>query len=529
MRKTGILAALALVGAAPAQVAPLPQPSGSARGTVFEDANGNGRRDPGERGLGGVAVSNGLDVVRTDSRGRWVLPAWDDAVFFVVKPAGWTTPVRPDGRPTFHYVHKPAGSPQLRYAGVAPTGPLPESIDFPLRRQREPRSYKVLLFGDTQPRNLREVDYLARDVVAPLAPLAGTFAFGVVLGDIVFDGLDVTEPLVQTLGTLGIPWRYVIGNHDLNFDAEDDLHSDEHFERVFGPPYYSFDFGGAHFVVLDDVEWIGVENARKENPDRARGFYRAALGPRQLKWLENDLRLVPKDRLVVLKMHIPLNEVRERADVLRLLSPFRSTVSFSAHTHTMEHRFFGREEGWLGEGRHHHIVHGTACGSWWGGLPDERGVPHATMSDGTPNGYGVLMVDGNRWSWEYVAVGPVGEEAMRILAPDALPAAEVRGTEVLANVFGASELSKVEISVSGGPWRAMRKVERPDPWYVQLAERDKAQVRLPYLPLPGPSRCTHLWSTVLTERLEPGVHALRVRETDLWGRTREAVRTIRVE
>ncbi|MCA1947853.1 MAG: metallophosphoesterase, partial [Armatimonadetes bacterium] len=196
MRKTGILAAMVLVGAAPAQVAPLPQPSGSARGTVFEDANGNGRRDPGERGLGGVAVSNGLDVVRTDSRGRWVLPAWDDAVFFVVKPAGWTSPVRPDGRPTFHYVHKPAGSPQLRFAGVAPTGPLPESIDFPLRRQREPRSFEALVLGDTQTRNLREVDYLARDVVAPLSRQAGRFAFGIVLGDIVFDSLEVTEPLV---------------------------------------------------------------------------------------------------------------------------------------------------------------------------------------------------------------------------------------------------------------------------------------------------------------------------------------------
>ncbi|MFN3682343.1 MAG: calcineurin-like phosphoesterase C-terminal domain-containing protein [Fimbriimonadaceae bacterium] len=529
MRIVGSLCALAMAGMVLAQVAPLPEPTATAKGTVFEDANGNGVRDPGERGLGGVAVSNGLDVVRTDRAGRWSLPAWDDAAFFVVKPSGWTTPVRPDGRPLFHYVHKPAGSPQLRFAGVAPTGPLPESIDFPLRRRSEPRSFEVLLFGDTQPRNLREVDYLARDVVAPIAPQAGRFAFGAVLGDIVFDGLDVTEPLVRTLGTLGLSWRYVIGNHDLNFDAPDDLLSDEHFERVFGPAYYSFDVGGVHFVVLDDVEWIGTENAKRENPERARGYYRAALGPRQLKWLENDLRLVPKDRTVVVMMHIPLNEVRERADVLRLLSPFPSNVSFSAHTHTMEHRFFGREDGWQGEGRHHHIVHGTSCGSWWGGLPDERGVPHATMSDGTPNGYGVLRVDGGRWSWEFVAVGPASEGAMRILAPDALSASEVRGTEVLANVFGASELSRVEISVSGGPWRAMRRVERPDPWYVQLVERDKAQVKLPYLPLPGPSRCTHLWSTVLAERLEPGVHALRVRETDLWGRTREGLRTIRVE
>lgn len=525
-----VLPALALAAClAASQVPDLPQPSGVATGFVFEDANGNGSRDPGERGLPGVAVSNGVDVARTDRSGRWILPAWDDAIFFVVKPSGWTTPIEADGRPRFHRIHKPNGSPQLRFQGVQPTGPLPPSVDFPLRRAREPRTFEVLLFGDTQPRNLREVDYLARDVVAPLVPQASRFAFGAVLGDIVFDDLNVTLPLVRTVGAIAVPWRYVLGNHDMNFDAPDDLLSDETFEATFGPPYYSFDVGGAHFVVLDDVEWIGAENAKRESPDRTRGYYRAALGPRQVRWLENDLKLVPKDRLVVVMMHIPLNEVREREEVLRLLSPFRNTVSFSAHTHTMEHRFFGREQGWLGEGRHWHIVHGTSCGSWWGGLPDERGIPHATMSDGTPNGYGILRVDGNRWSWEYRTVGAASDEAMRILAPDAVKADEVRGTQVLANVFGAGELSKVEIRVAGGPWRSMRRVLERDPWYVALTERDRAQVRLPYLPLPGPSVCTHLWSTVLTERLEPGVHSLRVRETDPWGRVRESVRTIRVE
>lgn len=40
-----------------------------AGGAVFLDRNGNGVRDWGERGIARVNVSNGIDVVQTDSRG----------------------------------------------------------------------------------------------------------------------------------------------------------------------------------------------------------------------------------------------------------------------------------------------------------------------------------------------------------------------------------------------------------------------------------------------------------------------------
>ncbi|MEL7485369.1 MAG: metallophosphoesterase, partial [Planctomycetota bacterium] len=53
----GVLVALA--GTATAQ--------DQATGIVFLDTNTNGERDAGERGIEGVAVTNGLDVVRTDA------------------------------------------------------------------------------------------------------------------------------------------------------------------------------------------------------------------------------------------------------------------------------------------------------------------------------------------------------------------------------------------------------------------------------------------------------------------------------
>src|SRR5687767_9230597 len=85
--------------------------TGTANGTVFEDKNKNGRRDEGEPGIGGVYVSNQLEVAKTDRDGNWKLPHSNDTIFFVVKPRNWMTAVDHHKVPRFYYVHKPASSP----------------------------------------------------------------------------------------------------------------------------------------------------------------------------------------------------------------------------------------------------------------------------------------------------------------------------------------------------------------------------------------------------------------------------------
>ena len=82
-----------------------------ASGTVFNDANGNGQRDPDEKGLAGVGVSNGEAIVETDADGRWQLFVTDDTILFVLKPSGWMTPLNSHKLPQFYYIHKPKGSP----------------------------------------------------------------------------------------------------------------------------------------------------------------------------------------------------------------------------------------------------------------------------------------------------------------------------------------------------------------------------------------------------------------------------------
>ena len=140
----------------------------AATGTVFHDQNGNGKRDGGEPCLPGIAVSNQKEGVQTDAEGRWELPHDDDTIFFVIKPRGWTSPIREDQTPLFYYIHKPAGSPKSKYPGVEPTGDLPASIDFPLTKQEEPDTFKAIFFGDPQPSSIEQVDHIAHDVIAEL-------------------------------------------------------------------------------------------------------------------------------------------------------------------------------------------------------------------------------------------------------------------------------------------------------------------------------------------------------------------------
>lgn len=519
------LALLAACAAAPARA---PEPGGRiARGVVFADLDGDGRRDPLEFGLRGVAVSNGREVVRSDWRGRWALPVSDDTIVFVVKPRGWSPPLDENGLSRFYYRHKPHGSPaQLHFPGVAPTGELPASIDFPLRRHAEPDDYRVVLLADPQPYTPEELDLLARDVVAELIGIDA--AFGLSLGDLVGDDLSLFEPLNGLIGAIGIPWYNVQGNHDMNYDAASDAEADESFERVYGPATYAFQVGRAHFIVLDDVVYSG------RRPDGKPGSYQGGLSDTQLDFVRNYLATVPPRDLVVLAMHIQLlgagiHQVPQRRKLLEILADHPHALSLAGHAHLMRHRFLEGDGESSAPGAHHHFVVGTASGSWWRGAPDEAGIPHTTMRDGAPNGYAILSISGNRYALRYKAARRPAEHQMLIHAPGSVAAADADETEILVNVFAGSDRSRVEMRLAGGAWIPLRRVERPDPAYRAIFERE-AELRPPDgFQLPPPVDSPHLWAGRLPADPPPGLHVLEVRARDMFGQIDHARRPLRIE
>ena len=459
--------------------------SAFASGVVFEDSNLNGVRDAGERGIPDVCVSNGRDIVKTKGDGSYRLPITDDTIIFVIKPSGFMTPTDSNNLPKFFYIHKPKGSPKLKYAGVLPTGPLPESVDFALYKHREPYNFQAVFFGDTQVRNRKEVAYLAHDIIEGL--IGKEFSFGCTLGDIVFDDLSVYDAILPTVAQMGVTWYNVKGNHDSNYDgAPNQRLTDETFERVFGPSYYSFNYGRVHFIVLNNVYWGDG------------GGYKGKLDEDQIEFLKNDMRFVPSGYLVVVLTHIPFDEIENKQDVYRILESRRQVLAIAGHTHTQEHRFIGASGGWKGDNPLHVFIDGAACGCWWGGEPDELGIPHATMSDGVPNGYAIVNFDGNKYSITFVPARRPLDYQMDISAPDDVQISEVPKTTITANIFNGSSRSKVEMNVDGGEWISMKQSG------------------------------SHIWQAVLPSGIETGTHTINVRTTDMFGKVYTGRRIFRV-
>jgi hypothetical protein len=524
----------------------------TARGRVFEDLDGDGVAAPGERGVAGVRISNGRDVVLTDADGRWQLDAKAGDVLFLTKPAGWMTPVDRTMIPRFYYIHQPDGSPAgLRYPGVDPTGPLPDRIDFALRRRDEPARFDAILFADPQPQTRAELDFVRDDVVSELV---GTPAlFGMTMGDILYDDLSLFARSNAIVAQIGIPWYNVPGNHELNLGAADDAGSLETFKRYFGPPYYSFEVADAVFYVLDNIRYLG--NGTAEPGDfRGTGGYEARIGREQLAWLRRDLAEVPEDKLVFLAMHAPLRtyiddgpkvNTLDRRELFKLLRGRRHLYAVAGHTHTTEHHYFGEEEGFRGPGEFHHHVLSTVSGSWWSGPLDDRGVPVTVQRDGTPNGYHVLEVDGKDLRLRFKAASRPASEQMRImidadhhahrpettrdyrpgellggrLSVDAVPAAQV-----IVNLYDGGPRSELRFRVDGGAPVVMERRAVVDPAMQALFARN-AETMKPWV---RATPSSHIWTGDLPDDLGAGTYVLSVEAKDEFGQLHHAHQVLEI-
>ncbi len=388
-------------------------------------------------------------------------------------------------------------------------------MDYEVSRSGRVESFQPTVAVETLPidDDQRVPLYIARDVLAELIGVDA--AFGITLGDVVFNDLDMLEPLEDEVAKMGVPWYNIHGNHDTNADAGDDKYSDETWERLYGPTYYSFDYGPVHFVVLDDIAWDGDKKFHGE------------LGEDQTTFLANDLARVPGERLVVLMMHIPLLSVSDRQTVYDLLAKYEHNLSLAAHTHRQTHHFIGADRGWKGADKHHHLVHATVCGSWWAGAKDDFGIPHATMPDGVPNGYSIITFDKDEYSVRFKAAGEDPGYQMNIYAPPAVSAANAADAQVAVNVFAGSERSTVEMRLGDkGYWRPMKLTPMLDPGYVRIAEAE-AQLPAGYgRKLPKPSISTHMWTLNLPPNPAPGTTIIHVRTTDMFGQTYAGRRAI---
>jgi len=256
-------------------------------GVVFNDANGNGVRDAGERGVPNVVVSDQRDVVVTDASGSFSLPAADEkGIVFVSVPDGWRA---------VGLFWRPASNSTLSFALAS--APRVTSFTFVHGSDTHVSAQSV-----ARMRRFRTLT----DSIAP--------SFAIVTGDLVRDALRVGEKeatgyyeLFETEARqFNTPVWTVPGNHE-NFGIERDtshvdkshpLYGRAMYHHYRGPDYYSFNFGGVHFVGLNTVDI----------DDKS---YYGHVDSMQLAWLEKDLAKIPASMPVVTFDHIPFFSAAE--------------------------------------------------------------------------------------------------------------------------------------------------------------------------------------------------------------------------
>jgi len=69
----------------------------------------------------------------------------------------------------------------------------------------------------------------------------------------------------------------------------------------------------------------------------------------------------------------------------------------------------------------------------------------------------------------------------------------------------------------------------PDPYYAKMKELEPKMPKEAGRSLPGGADSTHIWTRNLPSGLNPGLHLIHVRTTDMFGQTYQDRRSVRVE
>ena len=251
--------------------------------TVFDDRNGNGTRDSGERPIPGVVISNQRDVTTTDASGIARLERGPTGIVFVSVPSGY------------------------RSVGAFWRSPSPadSQLAFALQPAAAPRTFSFVHASDTHiaPENVDRTRRL-RQLVDSVRP-----DFTVFTGDLIRDAMSQQEPLsrsyfelfeAETRGFAKPIWT-VPGNHDhfgiipsrSHVPETHPLYDRGMYRSYRGPDYYSFTYGGVHFVALNTLM-------------RDDSAYYGRVDSLQLAWLRRDLATIAPSMPVVTFNHIPM-------------------------------------------------------------------------------------------------------------------------------------------------------------------------------------------------------------------------------
>ena len=346
--------------------------------------------------LEGVVVSDGLQSVKTLANGKFYMNSTVDAVrfVFVSTPSGYMPPVE-SGKPKFYKAKSSA----------AVSGGIYDFGDYVLTPVDNPNRYTLLITADPQPRkyskwNNDRIAYKSLDVCEDLyseladvaSGISGRQVYGICLGDIVHEDMTLFDTYDNALAKLGYPTYNVIGNHDNNPDAADDDAAAVPFESHYGPRNFSFNIGGIHYVVLDDLIMKDNGSGKLTSSDRG-------ITDEIWAWLQSDLAFIPTSSKLMVCSHGPMFRVingNERSntslhgpDYGDLINDYSEIHAWAGHTHETFNYNYPTNH------RHKRVqVHTLArsTGELW---------TNEYLASGTPRGFTVVEVDNGTVTWKF--------------------------------------------------------------------------------------------------------------------------------
>lgn len=265
------------------------------KGTVYIDSNQSGILDKSDKPLMGVMVTDGLNVVKTDKKGRFSLPGFAKTRFITITtPAGFET--------------------QQFYL---PTQENRKTYDFLLTESERTQSkeHSFIQITDTEATGGlgRWVTDL-KNYINSEKP-----AFLIHTGDICYEpGLQMHNRIVNSQ-TMNCPVYYCIGNHDLVKGN----YGEELYESIYGPTWYSFDIGNIHYVVTP------IDHGDNPTDYTLKDVY---------NWLKNDLSSMKKGQALIIFNHdlfTPNDTFVFKADNQHVLDfrPFNAKAQIYGHMH----------------------------------------------------------------------------------------------------------------------------------------------------------------------------------------------------
>lgn len=405
------------------------------KGTV-SDTNG--------KPIQGVVVTDGFNFSQTDGQGRYDLDSDPSRSRFVYLSV-----------PADYEISHTRGIPDLFYQELdkaKETG----IHDFTLTpRKQSLDAFVFLAISDPQMMNDEQMRRFREETVADLKQTIDRFngkeVYGMALGDITGDRMDLYTPYKEAVSVLGIPMFSVIGNHDhdLRYPAlsnqtiPEASYAERIYEDHFGPYNYSVNIGGVHIVTLKDIDYYKGKK------------YDERFGKQQLEWLKKDLSYVKPGTLVFLNVHAPVFNKTDKgggnaedAEALKeILAPYNAHI-FAGHTHFYENNQ-------VTPTLYEHNI-GAACGAWWAGHVNRCGAP---------NGYLVVEVNGNTATWRYKATGQEPEYQFRVYQPGEFKS---QPDYLVVNVWDWDPTYQVKWSENGTDKGDLERFDDEDQAYIDM-------------------------------------------------------------